>query len=67
MIHTPAATHLSARDLMARWRVSRAHVYRLIARGTIASIRIGGSVRVPLTDVERYEREHTAPARDGAA
>ncbi len=66
MIHTQA-THPSARDLMVRWRVSRAHVYRLIESGAIASTRIGGSVRIPIVDIERFECEHTAPARDGAA
>jgi excisionase family DNA binding protein len=34
--------------------ISRSKLYELLASGTIASIRIGGSRRIPLTALEDY-------------
>ena len=34
--------------------ISRSKLYELMANGTVASIRIGGSRRIPLTALEDY-------------
>jgi excisionase family DNA binding protein len=40
-------------EAAATLRVSKAHLYRLIARGELRSTKIGGSRRVPRSEVER--------------
>lgn len=55
-----AAAHISATALAQRWCVSLPAIYRMIERGELASLRIGvRSVRILLSAVEKYEREHT--------
>jgi excisionase family DNA binding protein len=44
--------------LAAMWQVSRQTICRLITKGELGSIRVGGQVRVPVSEVERYEREN---------
>lgn len=39
--------------------VSRAKAYELIAKGDLPSVRIGGSVRVPLEGLKRWVSERT--------
>jgi excisionase family DNA binding protein len=44
---TDATTRLlKADELAARWGLHRATVYRMIARGELPALRIGGSIRV---------------------
>lgn len=54
------ARHISAAALAQRWSVSLPAIYRMIERTEIASLKIGTrSLRIPLTAVEKYEKEHT--------
>lgn len=46
----------SASDLVVRWGVSPAHVYRMIERGEVRAARFGAVIRVPVEEVERVER-----------
>lgn len=39
-----------------RWAISARTVRRLISRGELAVVRIGKSLRVPLEEIRRYER-----------
>ncbi len=45
---------LTAIEVANILRISRSFAYQLIRRGTISSVRIGRSVRVRPTDIERY-------------
>jgi hypothetical protein len=51
-------TYLTARKLAARWKISLSQAYRLGERGIIPVLRIAGSIRFDLADVERYETAH---------
>lgn len=33
--------------------VSRAHIYNLVSRGALRAVKIGGSTRIPATEVQR--------------
>lgn len=50
---------LSIKDLEARWKVSRAAIYRLIAAGTLQPVKIGRSVRFSLAKIEAVEASST--------
>jgi len=52
-----------ARDL----NLSPASIYRLVDRGLIHAIRLGGSIRISQEEVERVLREGTAPIGHQAA
>ena len=52
---TPAR-HFTAKTLADRWALHPSTVYRLIEKGDLPCLRIGGAVRVRLEDVEEYER-----------
>jgi excisionase family DNA binding protein len=43
--------------------VSRSRVYELISAGVIPHIRIGGSLRVPVAELDRWVAEQVAKAR----
>lgn len=51
---------LSVRALAERWAVSIEKVKLLTRDGSLRVLRIGRSVRVPLSEVLRYERAHTS-------
>jgi excisionase family DNA binding protein len=50
----------SIKDLMSRWDVSRATIYREIDRGRLRRRHIGGQVRFASEDVASYE--HRVPS-----
>jgi excisionase family DNA binding protein len=39
---------------------SRANVYNLLARGKLRSVRIGGSIRIPIDELDRLLAEASA-------
>jgi excisionase family DNA binding protein len=45
---------LKADELAERWGIHRATIYRLIKRGALPALRIGGSVRVDPREAERW-------------
>jgi excisionase family DNA binding protein len=47
--------------LARRWGTSPKSVRRLLRQGTLGFEQIGGSLRVPLDEVRRLERQHRAP------
>lgn len=53
-----------AADVMG---VSRAKAYELIAQGTIPSIRLGGSLRVPVDALRQWIANQTQKRSDDAA
>jgi excisionase family DNA binding protein len=53
---------LTADDLAARWRVNRAHVYRLAREGRIPVVLIGRYQRFRLASIEAWEQAQEAPA-----
>ena len=57
---------LKASDLQARLGMSRAKVYRLMYDGILPTVRIGGSVRVPLRALEEWIGRNTRPGRSAA-
>lgn len=61
--HTSNGRLLDADDLGARWKVSRAHVYRLAREGRIPTVRIGRYYRFRLDAIEAWERAQEEPTR----
>lgn len=50
---TPPA--LSVRSLASRWGCSEGVVRKVIATGGLHAFRVGTLIRIPLSEVERYE------------
>ena len=50
------ADTLSLEQLARRWHISRKEVRRLLGRGELGFVQIRGSIRVPQTEVHRYEQ-----------
>ena len=46
---------LSLDQLARRWKTSRKQVRRLLGRQELEFVQIRGKIRVPVTEVERYE------------
>jgi excisionase family DNA binding protein len=44
------------KELCERWRTSAATITRLVKSGQLLAMRIGRSIRVKLSEVERYEK-----------
>jgi len=53
-------SHWTIDALAARWAVSARTVRRLIERGELRAIRIGGQLRISPEAVERFEERHEA-------
>ncbi|HUT09492.1 MAG TPA: helix-turn-helix domain-containing protein [Thermoguttaceae bacterium] len=47
---------LSLGQLARRWQVSRKQLRRLLGRRELSFVQIRGSIRVPLAEVERFEK-----------
>jgi excisionase family DNA binding protein len=45
---------LKADELAARWGLHRATVYRLVQRGELPALRIGGSIRIDPREAEAW-------------
>jgi excisionase family DNA binding protein len=50
---------MSVEELRRFLSIGRTHAYALIAGGSIPHVRIGRSLRVRRSDVERFVEEHT--------
>jgi excisionase family DNA binding protein len=62
--------YLRVRDYAMRFSLSESAVYKKIDRGEIRSIRIGKTVRIPSSEVDRFLNpkqllHHEGPPRDG--
>jgi excisionase family DNA binding protein len=53
-------SHWTIDALAVRWAVSVRTVRRLIERGELRAIRIGGQLRISPETVERFEERHEA-------
>jgi len=58
--------YLRVRDYAERFSLSESAVYKKIERGEIKAIRIGKTVRIPTSEVERYLNPTRLLAADGA-
>jgi excisionase family DNA binding protein len=58
-----ARSHWTSDALAARWAVSTRTVRRLIERGEIRAIRVGGQLRVSPEALERFEERQEVRAR----
>ena len=47
---------LSLNQLARRWKISRKQVRRLLGRQQLDFVQVRGSFRVPLAEVQRYEK-----------
>ena len=55
---------LTPNEVARRWRVSGTHVRALVSQGAFpAAFRVGAHIRIPLSEVERYERSRRAGAK----
>jgi excisionase family DNA binding protein len=50
---------LSPSELAVRWGNSRQHIYDLMKQGCLKSFRSGRHHRIPLQEIERFERGDT--------
>ena len=48
---------LSPIELATRWGNSRQHIYDLMREGLLKSFRTGRHHRIPISEIERFERE----------
>jgi excisionase family DNA binding protein len=55
-IHPAARAALSPIELAARWGNSRQHIYDLMREGQLKSFRSGRHHRIPISEIERFER-----------
>ena len=51
------ADTLSLDQLARRWRISRKQVRRLLGAQQLGFVQVRGSLRVPLAEVSRYEKD----------
>jgi excisionase family DNA binding protein len=54
---------LNAKQLQAALCMSRAKVYRMMQDGTLPTVRVGGSVRVPRRALFQWIEDNTKPGR----
>ena len=59
----PLKLLLTAEEVARTLGISRAKTYELLTDGTLPTIRIGGSVRVPLEKLRAWVEENTAWTR----
>jgi excisionase family DNA binding protein len=52
---------LKAAELQVALAMSRAKVYRMMQDGTLPTVRVGGSVRVPRRALVKWLEENTQP------
>jgi len=52
---------LSLDQLARRWKTSRKQIRRLMGHQLLGFVQIRGSFRVPISEVERYERRQRSP------
>lgn len=69
MTHTAEIEFLSVAELGARLRVSRTTAYLLVRTREVPSIRLGGTIRIPVSAFDRWladrEQEALASVRGG--
>jgi excisionase family DNA binding protein len=53
---TPSLLLLSVAEVAARLRVSRVTAYRLIWRGALPALRVGGQIRIDVRELEDWLR-----------
>ncbi|NQU26158.1 MAG: helix-turn-helix domain-containing protein [Candidatus Nealsonbacteria bacterium] len=56
------AGSLSLDQLARRWQVSRKQIRHLLGQQELRFVQIRGALRVPLDEVERYEKKGTFPS-----
>jgi excisionase family DNA binding protein len=54
---------LTTAQVAERWKYHQESIRRLVCERVLSSVRLGQRVRVPLQEVERYEREGTLGRR----
>lgn len=56
---------LSPQDVAQRWRVQKAHVYRLVRDGRLECVRLGRYVRFRVDALEEFERRGGTASNGG--
>lgn len=59
---TTLQPHLTVADVQARLKVGRATVYRLIYAGELKSMKVGRVRRIPVSELEAYEKRQMKKA-----
>lgn len=54
---------LTVAEVAARWRVHRRTIVRMLDRGDLDGVRIGGQIRVRPESVDAYEAAHRTASR----
>jgi len=57
-------TYLTIPQLADRFQISKSGAYNLAQERRIPTIRIGGSVRIPVAELEIWEAQQKRPARN---
>jgi excisionase family DNA binding protein len=55
---------LRVRDVQTLLGISRDKAYRMIKAGTLPSVRVGGSIRIPVAELTAYLAENFTPAAE---
>ena len=55
----PSEVFLTRQELKKRWQLSLQAIDLMIKAGDIKVLRIGRLIRIPLDEIERFERENT--------
>ena len=50
---------LTSREVQAELHLGKTTVYEMLRSGALPSVRIGGAIRVPAADLDRWVQEHT--------
>lgn len=55
---------LRPKDVAKRLGVCRSRVYKMIQAGEMGSVQVGGVIRIPEAEVDRYIAENWTPAKE---
>ena len=54
--------YLKIQEAAQRWNMSPVYVRRLVWAGELAAIKMGRAIRIPISEVERFESEKLIPS-----
>ncbi|EHK86415.1 helix-turn-helix domain-containing protein [Rhodococcus pyridinivorans] len=53
------STHMSVKQLAARWSCPVSAIYQQVRSGGLAALHIGQTIRIPIAEIERFEAQNT--------
>lgn len=62
-----SAAYVSVKELAEKWGCHPAAIYKQVDGGRLAALRIGQTIRIPLTAVADFERANTTGQAESSA